>query len=546
MAITEENRNTLVFLGFLLLAGITQLLTRTRISLVDTFMFSANFMIYIGLLLFWMQSVGVRLLPTKARSYIIAAAVLMIVLLLIRVLKFRVLTLIPVRRYTDYCYNIPMVLGPTLFLMTCIRISRGEGNEQNGRERLLLIPSCGLLLLILTNDLHQLFYRRTVPLSEFQGSVGTYTYGPLFYLMYGWIVLTLLAGFAILIRWSWRQSLRDLLWFAAVVLIWGGMSLINQLIFTPLDLARMFHSPEIHIFGLLGFFEVCIRRRLIPYNENYVGFFSNLGLPVRITDDALRTVYETDLPISASENQLRDALAGAIYPDEDTRLLGMRLRSGCAFWTEDESELHREGRRLAEANEILSEENRLIAVENELKEKKAHLDAQNQVYDRIAAALYSKQKRIEALLEGAAPATANFRAALAESCVLNAYCKRKSNLILLSEASLPQPNRELFLALQESARFLKCCGIEAAATGEEYSDFPLASIHALYDSFETLIEAFLPYMQRMTVSLAQNGIRIAVEANQIPALPEARLPVACRESDGCFFLTIRAEGGAAK
>ena len=546
MAITEENRNTLVFLGFLLLAGITQLLTRTRISLVDTFMFSANFMIYIGLLLFWIQSVSVRLLPTKARSYIIAAAVLMIVLLLIRVLRFRVLTLIPVRRYTDYCYNIPMVLGPTLFLMTCIRIRRGGGNEQNGRERLLLIPSCGLLLLILTNDLHQLFYRRAVPLSEFQVNVGTYTYGPLFYLMYGWIVLTLLAGFAILIRWSWRRSLRDLLWFAAVVLIWGGMSLINQLIFTPRDLARMYHGPEIHIFGLLGFFEVCIRRRLIPYNENHVGFFSNLGLPVRITDDALRTVYETDLPISASENQLRDALAGAIYPDEDTRLLGMRLRSGCAFGTEDERELHREGRRLAEANEILSEENRLIAVENELKEKKAHLDAQNQVYDRIAAALYSKQKRIEALLDEAESETGNFRAALAESCVLNAYCKRKSNLILLSEASLPQPNRELFLALQESARYLKSCGIEAAATGEEYSDFSLAAVHALYDSFETLIETFLPHMQRMTVSLAPNGVRIAVEAEQLPTLPDLELPLECRESDGCFFLSIRVEGGAAE
>ena len=546
MSTTKQNRHTLAFLGCLLLGGVCNQLTRTRVSILDTLMFSANFMIYIGLLIFWMRSVRDRLLPTKARSYILAAAVLMIVLLLIRVLRFRILTLIPVRRFVDYSYNITMVLGPTLFLMTCIRIRRGDEAEQRGKEWLLLIPSCCLLLLILTNDLHQLFYRRSVPLSEFQGNVGTYRYGPLFYLMYGWMVVTLLTGFGILVRKTWRRNLRALLWFSGVVLIWGGMSLINLLVFTRLDLARPFHGPEIHIFGLLGFFEVCIRHRLIPYNENYTGFFSNLGLPVRITDEALGLAYETDLPIRASEDQLRAALEGPVYPDADTRLSGMRLRPGCAFWTEDESDLHREARRLAEANEILSEENTLIAVENELKERKAHLDAQNQVYDRIAAALYPKQKRVEALLAGAETDTPAFRAALAECCVLNAYCKRKSNLLLLSEELLTHPNRELFLALQESARFLKCCGIEAGATGEEYSDFTLDCVHALYDSFETLMEAFLPYLKRMTVSLSPAGLRIAMEAVQSPALPETALPVECRESDDCYFLTIRAEGGAAK
>ena len=130
--------------------------------------------------------------------------------------------------------------------------------------------------------------------------------------------------------------------------------------------------------------------------------------------------------------------------------------------------------------------------------------------------------------------------------MLNAYCKRKSNLLLLSEENLPQPNRELFLALQESARFLNCCGIDAAATGEEYSHLPLDSVHALYDSFETLIEAFLPYMKRMTVSLVPEGVRIAMEADQSPDLPQTELPVKSRESDGCFFVTIRAEGGSGK
>ena len=538
--------NTILFSGFLLLAGIAYLFTRTQIAIVDTFMFSANFMIYIGLLIGWMNSVRDRLLPTKARGYIVAAAILMMVELLVRFLRFRILTEIVIRRYTDYAYNIPLILIPTLFLMTSIRIHRGEGNEQNGKEQLLLIPSCALLLLILTNDLHQLFYRRLIPLSEFHGIVGTYTYGLLFYVMYGWMGVTLIAGLVILIKKAWRNNIHGVAWFAAVFLIWGGLSLLNRLVFTPLGMLRMYHAPEIHVFSLLGLFEVCIRSRMIPYNENYTGFFSNLGLPVLITNDALTPVYETDLPIKASDAQLAAAVKAPVYPDEDTRLSGMKLRPGYAFWAEDESELHRESRRLAEANELLSEENDLIAVENELKEIKAHLDAQAEVYDRIAAALFPKQKQIEKLLESVSPESDRFPAVLAACCVLNAYCKRKSNLMLLSEENLPKPNRELFLSLKESASYLKCCGIDSAAMGEEYSEMPIDSVHALYDSFETLIEAFLPYMHRMTVSLSGNGIRIAMEADQSPGLPITVLPIECSESDGYFFLTIQAEGGASR
>ena len=294
---------------------------------------------------------------------------------------------------------------------------------------------------------------------------------------------------------------------------------------------------------MLGIFEVCIRNRLIPSNENHTGFFAQLGLPVMITGRDLSPVYTTNRPLDAAEADLEASLQAPVYPQEDIRLSGMEIRAGYAFWTEDESELHRENRRLEAANEILSEENSLIRAENELKEKKARLDAQNRVYDRIAAELFPRQKRIESLLEEAAPGTDGFRRALGECCVLNAWCKRKSNLLLLDEAALPERHRELFLALQESARFLKCCGVDAAAVGEETTDLPLADIHELYDTFEAVIEAWLPAMQRMTVSLLEDGIRLAVDMKQSLPLPETVLPVEERSGDGTVFLTVRRRKG---
>jgi len=300
----------------------------------------------------------------------------------------------------------------------------------------------------------------------------------------------------------------------------------------------MYNTPEIRTFSMLAILEICIRSRLIPHNENYAGFLSGLKLPVLMTDGKMAPVFCSAVTLKASDEEMRSALDFPVYTDEYTKLSGIRVGAGYVFWNEDEKELHKATRRLEEANAILSEENDLIRVENELKEKKARLDAEAKVYDRIASVIYPKQKRIEQLLESIDPKDTDFGARLGEACVLNAYSKRKSNLLLISQDNLPKSNRELYLALQETARFLKCCGIEAAAVGEEYTDFPLSYVHELYDDFETLIEAWLPYLKRLTVSLTEEGIRIAAELTEAAKLPDMALFVKSTEADGFTFLTI--------
>ena len=543
----SRNKNTILFLAFLLLAGISSLFTRTGVRFVDSVAFCMGFLIYAGLIVFWMQSVRARMLPGRARSYVMASGVLMIAYLVLRVWKFRVTGHMAAwDRYVSYAYNVPMVFVATLFLMTAFCILWGERKSAQRKEVYLLIVPGAFSFLVMTNDLHRWFYRPKADVSLFAMNTGTYDYGIGFGLFYFWLGLTIAAGVGILIKVMGKGNVRILAALLIILIAWLALILIGYFVFDRHDLPRMYFYAEINIFSLLGIFETCIRGRLIPHNENYAAFFSQLGVPALITDKEIQPVWKTKVPIQASEEQLRSSLQGPTYLDEDTRLSGMAFRSGYAFWTEDESGLNREKRRLASANELLSEENDLIAVENKLKEKKARLDAQNEIYARIAAAIYPKQKRISELLENAVPGTEEFRDALATSCILNAYSKRKSNLLLLSEETLPRRNRELFLALQESARFLQCRGIRAAAVGEEYAEFPIPEIHALYDTFETVLEAYLPCLKRMTVSLAEDGLRLAMEADGAPALPVTALLVERRESDETTFLNIRrGKGGEA-
>ncbi len=536
-----------MFIGFLLLGGIFHYFDPTENLFLNSFLFTGRFAVFAGLILFWIRSVGSRLLQTRVRTYMIAAGIMMLCLLAVQVFSTRIVgdaaDALAINRFSKYVYWIPQTVNPALFLMACVRICRYGQDRKRWDEWLLLIPAALLSVMVLTNDLHHLVYRPKADYPELTIVTGRYSQGICFYLLYAWMILAVVTGLVLLFRETGRRSAKGIAMLTGAALVWLFMLLINLLVWDWLHVHQPYSTQEINIFGMLGVFEICIRIHLIPGNENYTGFFAQLGQPILITDRNLVPVYQTNRKLAAKEEELRASLKNPVYPQEDIRLSGMAIRAGYAFWTEDETELHRENLRLESANEILSEENDLIRAENELKEKKARLDAQNMVYDRIAAELHPRQKRIESLLESAQPDTEDFRRALGECCVLNAWCKRKSNLLLLDETALPKWNRELFLALQESARFLKCCGVEAAAVGEETSGLPLREIHALYDTFETVVEAWLPSLRRMTVSLLEDGIRMALDTDRTLPLPETILPVEKKISDGTVFLTIRSRKG---
>ena len=544
LKIMRRHQITSRYVTFFLLAGICNLLTRVPIALFSSTMFCLNYAIYVGLLMFWMNSVRLRLLPTRSRTYILVAGGGMLLYLSLRTYKYRAVAgAVALGRYLDYSYWIPMTLIPALFLMIAMQAQRGTESERSGKETFILLPALLLILFVMTNDFHRCVYIPNVDLDDFSTKLGTYSFGWGCYLLYAWMIGIPLWGFLILLRITRRRLKRIMAYILMVLGIWIFLELFLFFVAAPLNIPRMYNSPELRIFGMLAVFEICIRSRLILYNENYLGFFAGLNQPVLITDRSLQHVFQTALTIDASEEELRSSLEAPVYLNEDTKLCGMELGAGYAFWTEDETQLHKENRRLEAANELLSQENELIEVENKLKEKKSRLDAERAIYERIAAAIRPKQDRIDAMLESTGPEAPDFPQKLAQCCVLNAWSKRKSNLLLLSGANLPKKNRELFLALQESARFLNCCGVKAAAVGEEYTDFPLPLVNALYDTFETVIEAYLPIMKYMTVSLTSDGLRMAMEADGEAVLPATALPVECRREDETVYMTIRRRRG---
>ena len=114
----KQNKNTWLFIGFLLLGGMLHSLELENARFLSTVIHCIEYLIYAGLILSWIQSINRRLLPTQAKIYLLAAACLMLLFLAAQATKYRISLAPGLTRYCWYVYYVPILLIPTLFLMT--------------------------------------------------------------------------------------------------------------------------------------------------------------------------------------------------------------------------------------------------------------------------------------------------------------------------------------------------------------------------------------------------------------------------------------------
>ena len=541
----QQKRTARIYLIVLLLAGLSNLFSRTGLPALDTLMTFANYMMYLGLLLFWVQSVIVRLVPSHARGCILGAGYLMLLYVLLRIFKYRCALSPLTQRYAVYGYWLPQTLAPTFFLMTCICIRRGRQHRPQPRERLLLMPAALLSLMVMSNDAHTLVYVPKTAIAQCSLQTGTYGLGPGIFLLYGWMCLTFLAGMILLFQETGRVSRRVVRLLSGEILLWFVLVMVNILFVDRYARFRLFNIPEVHTFGMLGAFEICIRNRLIPCNENYSGFFRRLQIPAVVTDRGFHILYRTQAAFPGPPEVLPGVLQAPVTVPPDQKLSGKAIQGGYAFWSEDERAIYRAQERLLEANELIGQENDLLRAETEQKEKDAWLQSQHRIYHEIAEKLYPCQKRITKMLEAAEPGTEGFGHQIALICVLNAYVKRKSNLLFLADEQDTLSIQELFLALQESAGYLTLSGLQTTAREPEPALLPAGQIIALYDTFQALAEQLLGHAPSLMVSWNTDALRMAAVTTLCPEVSHLPLPVTLRRSDGALYLSISPEGGEA-
>ncbi len=539
-------RNTILFVSLLMLGGLIHMLDWYAYGWFSSLLFTLVHFLYSGLVLFWIGSIRRRLLPSRVRSYLVAMGVLMCVIIVERSFRFRLAApSLLASRYSWYAYYVPIPLLLTLFWMACLRLGRGE-ERGCATERLLLIPALLLACGVLTNDLHHLAFVPLPGYEDMDGLNGTYTHGPLFVLTYVWMGLCLAGGLIELLRASRRMHKGK--WALAALLcvpLWAGLHSIQQVL-RAVNIPAPFIFPELTVFCMMCVCEMCIRGRLIPYNENYGGFFRAMRLPAAVTDLDCVPACVSAVPIGADRAQLAAATEEPLVLREGLRLIGQPIRAGYAFWTVDETELVRQDRALQEGNRRLERDNELIAAEAAVREQRQRMELRSGLYRQVAQELRPAQEYMQRLLDRAGPDAPDLRGQICEIVVLGACIKRKTDLLLKSLEHETLDSRSLLLALEEVCRYLELGGAEAAAGDTLEAELPSATVVALFDSFAFLLKSLQAGMRRLVVTVTEQGLRLCTDAQQPDALPETPLPVTLQEAEGLLYLTVlAAEGGRA-
>lgn len=499
-------KTLMIYLAGMLAAGICHMNEKTGVPYLDTLMFCLTFSIYSGLIISWAISVKRRLLPSKPRSYMLWSAALMLMFLVVRCIKYRVVTYyggVP-ERYSWYAYYIPMALAPALFLMTEISIFK-INSESSRNERLSLIPALIFLIFIFTNDLHFLVF--TPVNGEVIGDLPEeHNLGVLYYIFVAYVVVFVILGIVYLTKAMHKKVIAPAVIITAVTALFVAADLLQGK-----GKTSPFNVPEIAIFTVFAIYESCIRARLIPYNENYEGFFAEMRYPAVITDKSYRTVYQSKNAKTSDFTFVTDASNAPVVLDEDTKLIGKSIKAGYAFWTEDESELNRMNAKLFDANETLSLENELIQKEMELKQDILEVESRNRIYAEIAEKMYPAQKRVSALLKELEPNTPEFKTVLAKISVINAYIKRASNLMLIDEGSDTISLDELKTAIRESAQYFRFCGIEITVAAFESGTVSRNEALNIYEDFENECEALISQCTAIEVCFENGKLTVAAK-----------------------------------
>ncbi|MBQ7726888.1 MAG: hypothetical protein IJT66_07070, partial [Clostridia bacterium] len=204
-------------------------------------------------------------------------------LLFLRGIKYSVFAGVAVlARHTWYLYYLPMLLLPLFFFYVALLIS-SKGDSFFPKKwcwtgALTII----LILLVLTNDWHQLVFRFR---PGFENWDSDYSRGLLFYLITAWQYLLYLA--AVLTLWLKCRigNAKKNVWLTAIPFVLGitmSVLLITETMPT-INGNHIIEFPEAHICMVACVLECCMKLGLIPTNKRYGKIFGLLSLSAQIT-----------------------------------------------------------------------------------------------------------------------------------------------------------------------------------------------------------------------------------------------------------------------
>ena len=152
---TKQNQRTGVLVAVLIVCAISaRVLGKFDVFPVPLGL--VRTILYISLYIGWGLSVSHRILQTQVRRYMVGVSCLTVFWFVIRSIKYFFVVAPEAIRHLWYWYYCPMLFIPLLSVFVSMSLGKPESYHLPKWTRLLYLPTLFFLLLVLTNDLHQL------------------------------------------------------------------------------------------------------------------------------------------------------------------------------------------------------------------------------------------------------------------------------------------------------------------------------------------------------------------------------------------------------
>ena len=483
---TKQNHKT----GFLVAAMVFSAIALRVLGKFDILIVPggiARSLIYIALYIGWGISVSKRIVQVQVRHYLIAVSGLMVFWFVIRSMKYYFITDIGIARQLWYLYYLPMLFIPLFSLFVAISLGKPENARLSKTALLLLsIPTVLCLLLVLTNDLHQLVF--SFPEGEVWTDINNgYTFG--YYIVLGWEILCALAAFVIMIikcRLSYRKKyLPFLLLACSIVYAFIYVSGVEWMQLIGGDIV----AAQCLMFT--GILESCIQCGLIQTNTGYQALFEAGSIGAQIVDTDYDTRYASSNAPKLSAEIMRSAESEAAKLDSKTLLRSSKIPGGHVLWQEDITDITALLEKLEENRKTIAESNDVEQENYKTKVKINTVREKNRLYDRLQAQTAHQIELLDQLLTKyeAQSDPEIRRSLLAKAAVIGAYIKRRGNLMFIGEKSNVTDTAELSACLNESFANLELMGVECAIDIPGKNSIYTRDAIRVYDFFEAVTEA---------------------------------------------------------
>lgn len=267
-------------------------------SSADNYIENFDVIIFSGLIIGWGVSVAYRIVQKNIRICLVISAALMLLWMALRAIKYNSPADINTYgRYLWYSYYIAMVFLPLMMFFAMLNIGKPENT--NNRKYLLIIPAAVLVLLVMTNDFHQLAF---VFEPDFHNWNKQYSYGPVYYVIVVWIFILVLSSIVLSINRCRISATRKKLWIPIVIILVAIIYTLWNNLNHGYSGLRIYNVPEVFCFASIALWESLIQIGLVPSNTGYGDFFNASNLNTLIFDNEGNVKYRSKNAINVSKD----------------------------------------------------------------------------------------------------------------------------------------------------------------------------------------------------------------------------------------------------